>query len=309
MAVMPAMQLGPNHKYCPECATVLDVRAPVCSRCGAPQAVAPGAGGSGKPKSKLAAALLAFFLGGMGVHRFYLGQWGWGLLMFGTFWTFIPSLVALVDFIRYLVMSEDEFQRRYGALGGGTVAAIVAGVACPVVGVAGFGILAAIAIPNFVRAGLRARDAGVRLQLETLANAQETQRAGGGGLLLPPSASVPAEGDLGRAMEWGADELAWAQELGWRIPAGKTDARFSMAVAPGGASAASYCAETDFDGDGRHAAWVLFRPRMDSGESETPPPAPCSDAVELGGDVATLEYLNGASPVGEAIRVSPPDVY
>lgn len=65
-------------------------------------------------KSRIAAALLAFFLGGFGVHRFYLGQVGLGVLYLLFFWTFIPSIIAFVEFIIFLVMSDEAFAAKYG---------------------------------------------------------------------------------------------------------------------------------------------------------------------------------------------------
>lgn len=65
-------------------------------------------------KSRIAAALLAFFLGGFGVHKFYLGRIGWGILYLLFCWTFIPALVAFIEFIIYLCMSDEDFARKYG---------------------------------------------------------------------------------------------------------------------------------------------------------------------------------------------------
>lgn len=48
-------------------------------------------------KSRGTALLLTLFLGGVGAHRFYLGQVGWGILYAVFFWTLIPALVALVE--------------------------------------------------------------------------------------------------------------------------------------------------------------------------------------------------------------------
>lgn len=64
-------------------------------------------------KSKITAALLAFFLGGLGIHKFYLGQTGMGIVYLLFFWTGIPALVAFVEAILLLVMSDDEFNRKY----------------------------------------------------------------------------------------------------------------------------------------------------------------------------------------------------
>ncbi|HEX2573335.1 MAG TPA: TM2 domain-containing protein, partial [Polyangia bacterium] len=42
-------------------------------------------------KDKNTAAILAFTLGGIGVHRFYLGQTGMGIVYLLFCWTFIPA--------------------------------------------------------------------------------------------------------------------------------------------------------------------------------------------------------------------------
>lgn len=64
-------------------------------------------------KSKTTAAILAFFLGGFGIHRFYLGQTGKGVLFLLFCWTGIPAIIALIDFIRYLCMNDADFNAKY----------------------------------------------------------------------------------------------------------------------------------------------------------------------------------------------------
>jgi len=49
------------------------------------------------PKSRAAVALFAWFLGVFGVHRFYLGKIGTGIIMLLTFGGF--GIWALIDFI------------------------------------------------------------------------------------------------------------------------------------------------------------------------------------------------------------------
>jgi TM2 domain-containing membrane protein YozV len=67
---------------------------------------------------KLVAALLAFLLGTLGVHRFYLGRIGSGIAMLLLSCTLIGLLVtvpwALIDMVRFLVMSDEDFARDYG---------------------------------------------------------------------------------------------------------------------------------------------------------------------------------------------------
>jgi TM2 domain-containing membrane protein YozV len=67
----------------------------------------------GRGKTRATAALLAFCLGGLGAHKFYLGGWFWGMIYMLTFWTFVPAIVACVECIVYATMSDGNFDRRY----------------------------------------------------------------------------------------------------------------------------------------------------------------------------------------------------
>ncbi|MEN9920083.1 MAG: hypothetical protein RL662_2519 [Bacteroidota bacterium] len=66
-------------------------------------------------KSKTTAAILAIFLGGIGVHRFYLNQIGVGILYLIFCWTFIPLIVSLIDFIWLLAMDENRFNLKFNS--------------------------------------------------------------------------------------------------------------------------------------------------------------------------------------------------
>jgi len=64
-------------------------------------------------KDKIITAVLAWFLGGFGGHRFYLGQTGKGVMHLLFFWTFIPAIIGFIDFIAFLTMSQDRFDQVY----------------------------------------------------------------------------------------------------------------------------------------------------------------------------------------------------
>ena len=64
-------------------------------------------------KNKTVAVLLAFFLGGFGIHQFYLGNTTKGIFYILFFWTFIPAFIAFIDFIILIVMSEEDFKKKY----------------------------------------------------------------------------------------------------------------------------------------------------------------------------------------------------
>jgi len=64
-------------------------------------------------KSKGIALLLCFFLGGLGIHQFYLGNTTQGVFYLIFSWTCIPALISIVDFIILLCMSEAYFHQKY----------------------------------------------------------------------------------------------------------------------------------------------------------------------------------------------------
>lgn len=60
---------GTGTAYCSNCATPTNPGAAICTNCGMSLTAIP----SNEQKSKMTAGLLGIFLGGFGVHNFYLG--------------------------------------------------------------------------------------------------------------------------------------------------------------------------------------------------------------------------------------------
>lgn len=109
-----AMKQKPqNEKFCQECGETINVKSEICPKCGVRQA-GMNTGTNPNGKTKMAAALLALFLGGFGAHKFYLGKVGMGILYLLFFWTLIPSLIAFIEFILFLTMTEETFSKKYG---------------------------------------------------------------------------------------------------------------------------------------------------------------------------------------------------
>jgi TM2 domain-containing membrane protein YozV/Tfp pilus assembly major pilin PilA len=99
-------------------------------------------------KEKATAGVLAFFLGGLGVHRFYLGQW-WGIFYLIFWGTLIPSIVSLIEAFVFWLTPNERWNQKYGqvpARGAGMAIALVIGA---IFLVAIIGILAAIALPAY----------------------------------------------------------------------------------------------------------------------------------------------------------------
>jgi TM2 domain-containing membrane protein YozV len=99
-----------GYKFCYACGEKIDARAEICIKCGVRQKNPPVLG----KKNRVAAILLAFFLGGIGVHKFYLGRIGWGIIYLLFCWTLIPAFIAFIEFIIYICMSDEQFAVKYG---------------------------------------------------------------------------------------------------------------------------------------------------------------------------------------------------
>ena len=110
-----------GKSHCWACGAKTNELTEICVKCGVRLTEAPKAARAAKvvsgeisPKSRLAATLLAWFLGTLGIHRFYVGLIGTGVVMliltiigYATFWFFgvgfaflaATGIWAFVDFL------------------------------------------------------------------------------------------------------------------------------------------------------------------------------------------------------------------
>ena len=212
----PGAQLTSTRKACDACSEQIDARAEICPKCGERQR---------RPVSKAALLLLTFFLGGIGAHKFYLGKYWQGALYLIFFWTYIPGVAALVEFIIYAFTAEERLNEKYAAASGaGTVIVIVVVVAF--VGVAVVGILAAIAIPAYQDYTVRAKVsegiiAATPWRMAVTEYYMETKRAPASASDLPGGAPAqPQNGTIALA-QGGVFTLTLNERLGSRLT-GKT---------------------------------------------------------------------------------------
>ncbi len=64
-------------------------------------------------KDKNVAGILAFFLGGLGAHRFYLDQVGLGIFYLIFFWFPLTWLIGVIDAIIFFTMRQEAFDAKY----------------------------------------------------------------------------------------------------------------------------------------------------------------------------------------------------
>lgn len=87
---------------CAECGKEVSAVAQRCPNCGFTS-------GTHSGKSKGLSIVLALFLGGLGIHKFYLGKTGQGFLYLIFCWTFVPAFLGLIDAIVLATKNEREF--------------------------------------------------------------------------------------------------------------------------------------------------------------------------------------------------------
>ena len=99
------------HCYCPKCGQYFDNNTRYCPRCGEPTVTSSpnSTTYSDPPKDWLVALLLCVFLGGLGVHRFYCGKIGTGIL-----WLLTGGCFGIGWLIDVIMIACGSFTDNYG---------------------------------------------------------------------------------------------------------------------------------------------------------------------------------------------------
>ena len=106
VCVKCGVKAGDGNRYCPNCGAETVPGAAVCVKCGVALSKPVPAG---EQNSKMAAGLLGIFLGGLGIHNFYLGNTGRGIIQIvvtfvtcglGAIWGLIEGIMILTGHIK-----------------------------------------------------------------------------------------------------------------------------------------------------------------------------------------------------------------
>ena len=94
------VKTGEGNSFCPNCGKEVAANAEVCLSCGV--ALKKAQTGYGN-YDKITMALICFFLGGIGIHNFMLGETKKGIVKIVLSFCFgIGAILALIDFIKIL---------------------------------------------------------------------------------------------------------------------------------------------------------------------------------------------------------------
>jgi TM2 domain-containing membrane protein YozV/ribosomal protein L40E len=107
---MEARQKADDEVYCRTCGAAIKREAEICPKCGVRQFYTAGNNADQTSGKWLTTLLLAIFLGAIGVHRFYVGKIGTGILMILTCWTGISEIWAIIDII-FIATSKFKDKR------------------------------------------------------------------------------------------------------------------------------------------------------------------------------------------------------
>jgi uncharacterized paraquat-inducible protein A len=102
---------GKEQKHCENCGFLIDARAVICPKCGVP--LGPYRDllkkrEQASEKSRLVALLLAWFLGVLGIHRFYVNRVGSGILWLLTLGLFGVGVVVDLILIASGTFTDKE---------------------------------------------------------------------------------------------------------------------------------------------------------------------------------------------------------
>ena len=95
------VKTGQGTAFCSNCGNALPEMAAVCLNCGV---AVKGAEGDLAGKDKVTIALICFFLGGLGIHNFLMGETKKGVVkIVASFCFYLGSILALIDFVKILM--------------------------------------------------------------------------------------------------------------------------------------------------------------------------------------------------------------
>ncbi len=98
------VKVGEGNKYCANCGSQVDQNADVCLNCGVAIKKNKDDGEYLGGQNKVTIALVCFFLGGLGIHNFMMGETKKGIFRIAaSFCCGLGCIFALIDFIRILM--------------------------------------------------------------------------------------------------------------------------------------------------------------------------------------------------------------
>ncbi len=139
-----------SARKCKTCGSLFGREYKFCPACGLQH---------GKPINKSVLLFLTFFFGGFGAHKFYVKKYWQGLFYLLFCFTYVPAIIALVEFVIYASTSAEKLQEEYPETKSVPVVILLVAI--------GFiGILTAIAIPNFVAYNMRAYNSSANADIK-----------------------------------------------------------------------------------------------------------------------------------------------
>ena len=120
------------------------------------------------------------------------------------------------------------------------------------------GILAAIAIPNFMRFQMKAKAGEAKTNLAAIRTAEESYQAEHGDYVAQVT-QVPASAPTTQKLVWPASAAGGFGEIGW-APEGPVYYRYAVQAASVGGAQFTAEAISDIDGNGTPSEWAFVKP-------------------------------------------------
>jgi type IV pilus assembly protein PilA len=171
--------------------------------------------------------------------------------------------------------------------------------------VAIIGILAAIAIPNFLRYQLRSKASERKMNVEAIFKSEEAGRQREGGAY-QSLASTPNGNVTAQKIIWQTTDYQAAGAIDWVVQGGTYGVYNANAV---NGLAVAICGWTDIDGDTVYAADALWAPQIRTNGTlgEAAPAAPCHTNVTPGNAANgghALAFVFGTDAPGQVRQIS-----